>query len=95
MTHDEFKKQWARKHRTVFAQMNRLLKEHGIPGAVTGLTMTPKKSVLDSMPADAADDCCEEPCKAPPCGPGEVIQVCQCPDGSGGFKIHRCCVPQD
>jgi hypothetical protein len=91
MTHDELKKQWSKKHRTVFSQMNKILKEHGIPGSVVGLTMKPTRAIAVSAEA-AEDDCCGG-CKEPPCAPDERIEICTCPDGSGGFKVHKCCVP--
>ena len=77
----------------VFADMNRVLKANGIKGTVTGLTTTAPKSVQAT--AKSAENCCDEPCKSPPCAPGEQIEICTCPDGSGGFKIHRCCVQRD
>jgi len=90
MTHDELKDQWSRKHRKVFAEMNRVLKAHGFKGQVTGLSMSVPPSMRAAM--TEADDCCDEPCKSPPCGVDEVVRICACPDGSGGFRIHRCCV---
>ena len=90
MTHEEFNKNWSKKHRAVFAEMNRVLKAHGFKGVVTGLTMNVPQSVNDTMPANL--DGCDEPCKAPPCAPDERLAVFTCPDGSGGFKIVRCCV---
>ena len=94
MTHEEFKSHWTKKHRKIFADMNRVLKTHGIKGSITGLDMTPEASVRATMPAEApeaADDCCDG-CKAPPCNSDEVLTLCSCPDGSGGVRIRRCCV---
>jgi hypothetical protein len=90
MTHDEFSTLWQKKHSKVFADINRVLKTHGLPGAIAGLTMKPSASVRATFPA--ATDCCDEPCKAPPCDADEVVRLCVCPDGNGNVRIRRCCV---
>jgi len=90
MTHDEFNQNWSKKHRKVFADMNRVLKEHGFKGTVKGIAMTVPAAVHASL--TASDTGCDEPCKSPPCASDEELVVRTCPDGSGGFKIVRCCV---
>ena len=91
MTNDEFKRHWHKKHKTVFAHVNRVLKEHGFTGKLKTLSMTVPKTVAATMPEASADDCCGN-CKHPPCADDEVETVCVCPDGSGGSIIKRCCV---
>lgn len=102
MTHDEFKKHWNKKHKTVFAAMNRALKEQGFSGKIASFSMTVPKSVTDSIPKRAAamsaggSDCCDD-CKDASQGcdsSTEQKMPCVCPDGSGRMIVKQCCVPK-
>ena len=88
MTHKEFHENWSKKHRTVFADVNRVLKAHGLRGSVRGLMLNVPASVHETF---QPNDCCDD-CKHPPCDDGEKVVFCSCPDGSGGFKVMKCCV---
>ena len=90
MTHDEMQEHWRKKRTQVFADVNKVLKEHGIPGKIAALTVAAPKSLTDSMPAAAGGD----GCKSPPCSDDEKPVSCMCRDENGHVVFKTCCVPK-
>ena len=89
MTHDEMKKHWQKKRTRVFADVNKVLKEHGIPGRIMALTVAAPKALAESVPAADAGDC-----KIPPCDDDEKVTSCLCRDADGHVVFRSCCVPK-